>query len=630
MFTFPTGFFGTSTNEPTVVTFDFTTDSMPSGVVANTTGDTVYRQTSDSSLEPITPGAGVGIFEDRGRGFGILVAPTWKNWLSYDYDTLDQAFRIRWDHTAPGTYLNTADQSTGPITGSFLAPRTRNDDAALIESTDSGALGWVGLNIPGVPSGESFSTLWIKDGPTPPGIRGYLGGTAGGARETMTDPGGADWHQVRVQGANGGYIVMVPASLGGTGQLYATAAMVGSGHWYLPLIAGAATSQANAADVHISDPSVFIVNGALRAKGKMQLLLDNAQLIPTPGALAVNATVISLETPDGLISLRCCYGPASSVDWVLKINGSDLISASYTTSGGVGVTTPGAAGNYLSQIEWAIGYDSDNSLAYLRVGMVGNFTTWTLTTGITETLSTPTSAYLNSNVGTEIFPTLIKEVIAGAPYFTGAEVLLLGDSTNDTTGTPSDDVRPANYIFTDDEVEAGHAIENLAAHGNTTNDQLAKLQAMVVAIPWAFSNIKVVMVDLGWNNFGQDNSQTRIDMNALLNYIVSLKGTIIRSDAIIDLYVPSPAKAGVDGGSYGHWQDFQTDVMSGYYTQATNNLNILSDATPGSGSMNAAAYGGTVDDLYEPYSNDGLHYGLAGKIAKGAIQREQLIADGII
>lgn len=624
--------------------FDFTTGSVPTGATVNTSGDTVYRMTSTSTLSAIAPGSGIGIFEDRGRGVAMLVGAgtsdaLWKNWITTDYATLDQVFRIRWDHSAVGSYLNTADQAQGPTGNeSLFPPRVRKDDSALIEGTNPAVQGYLLLNNASCPAAgaESFFTLWLKDGPSPPTSQGYWNGTAGGARSGMRDPGGSTWHQVRAQGANGGfgqiYIAGNQGVTGATGQLYAAMAMCGSGADYLPLVAGATTSQSSAYDNKIADPSLFVVNGALRAQGKFQQLVDDPKyMVQLPGS--PRRTLFSIATPDGECSLYGQYSVAGSsrVDWALKINGSLFLLSDYH-SPGVGLpgeTSPGVGGSYLSEGVWAIGYDASASLAYIRIGFMGSYYTRIETSGVSATLSTPTAAYLHTNTSqTEPFTALLKEVTAGAPSFQPSPVIVLSDSLNDITGaTDSLNRRPTNFVFTDDEAEAGVlSIENLAVHGDTIAYQLDRLNAFYAAFPEAVSTAQHFIVDLGWNVFpSRTNTQTRSDMNALLDRIVAIKS----ADATISLWVPSPAKSAVTGTAQTHYEEFRTDVLADYYTQSDYNVDLLTRLT--APSMNDGAYGGTVDNLYPPYADvDGQHYQLAGKQAKGALQRTFLQSIGII
>ena len=645
MITYPVGFFAPRGSSG--VRYNFR-GSIPSGAIVNTSGDPIYRMVSPSVYSALVPGEGVGVFEDRGAGPAMLVGAgtidrPWKNWIPVDYGPPDYApvnlvVRMRWDHSAEGSYANVPDQAQGP-TGdeTILLPRTRKDDAALVSGISALVQGYIYLSCPSCPSGgeDSFFTIMVKDGPSPPTILGDWHGTADGAREDMRDTGGSSWRQLRVQGRNGGFAQLFPAGnfgqAGGVGQLYVTMAMCGSGAAYLPLVLGVDTSEAHAWDTRIAVPSNFMSGGGLYAKGQFSQIVDDPRFMVQTSTNPRRTLIDIPTTSDGRFGLYGQYSPygSSHIDWVLRAYDEDFIVAQYASNGAgqPGSTTPGVGGNYLRQGRYAIGVNPNQGIAYLRIAFAGSYYTALRTEGVDQPISTPTSAHLHVNAdGEEPFPAHLLEVTAGSDTFDAAQVFLLGDSQEDVTGSvDSRDTRPSNFVLTEDEVVAGLAIENIAVHGDTIQYQLARLNDFAAAFPDAIAAVQLWIVDIGWNNYPDtNNAAMRVLRHQLLDRIQDL------SDAPIALVVPSPAKGAVSTSPtmQARYEADRTDILGSQYPQATYKIDYLTRLTQPS--MNAGAYGGTVDDLYAPYSDDGLHYTLAGKQAKGALIRMILALAGIV
>lgn len=557
---------------------------------------------------------------------------TWQNWVTADYDTLLQVFNAAWDHSPIGSYTFAYNQAVGPAgLATPLAPRVRTDDAGLMTGINAADQGYFYLSMPSCP-GISFVTVCVRNSASnPPTAVGALQTSADGSQQYDTNISTNDWHELRGQGGNGGYVRLfmagAPFIIGETGALLTTMLMCGSGSAYLPLVAGATTSAAAAIDNVINAPTSFIKNGILRAKGTFQQITDGTNIFVE--GEEKDRVLFALDTPDGEVSLRYAYSPlgSSTIDAVLMINGIDFLVAEYKSPvGEVPTTTPGVGGNYLSAAQWAAGYDHTTGVAFIHVKWPGSMVTSFVSSGVSESLSDATAGYVHSSIAQDDgYPALVETITGGATgkyIWDAAPIVLLSDSLNDITGTTDFDVRPTNYVFTDDESEGGAAIEVVGAHGITLTQALDWINSFAASFPHAIAALEYWWVDLGWNVFpSQANSVTRTQMNALLDRLAQIKNVPIR------LWIPSPAKSAVSGTAQARYEEFEADVLGGYYAQATG-IDRLSRLT--APSMNAGAYSGTPYDLYAPYSADGQHYNLTGKQAKGALQREQAIADGVI
>lgn len=606
----------------TEYSFDFTAGSLPSNTSVVTSGDTVYRMTSASTLATITPGSGVGIFEDRGRGTRLLVAPSWSNVIVAEYSAAFPFQLNSYNHSGSGNITRTANQGDGPATAG-----TGDNRADLLEAFNAGVQSYITLDSPTIlPSGDSFTTLWVKDGSPAPSSVGELQGSAGGDKEYYADIGGSSWRQLRAQGANGAFMRLFVAGLygvvGETGNLLVWGCHMGAGRYQLPLVSGATTATASAADLQITTPGAFVRNGALYARGTFQQITDMPQSLARDQSVGWHYA-FSMETPGGLCALRAKYGSNANsvVDWDLVINGSSFLLATYTS----GVTTPGVGGAYLDQVEWQVGYDASISAAFMRIGFNGGFYMRRTTSGVTSTIQAPTSFYLNSNVTAETLPALVGSATAPGRNFRKPRFLVLGDSLNDITGAAGSEnrdhyqnVRPINYILTNAEAVTGtNDIETLAIHGHKFSDQ----QTALAAYPSAWlSDLDAIIIDMGWNDFadsGVTNATIRTRCQALIDAAKAAAPW-----ARIHLYSPTPGKAGVGASTYARWQDFVTDVGAGYYS----NVNVFSTSMSTSATFNDGA-----DNLAAAVrASDLLHLGFAGKQAKGAAMRTIWVADNLL
>ncbi len=346
-------------------------------------------------------------------------------------------------------------------------------------------------------------------------------------------------------------------------------------------------------------PADFVTDGALHLQGVGHF--DGAE-----------QKVVKLDTPSGEASLRMKYMNVSGA-WIFAVNGHDVLTSIYDAD-----TTTAGNGDPLDPtmvFEFDLGYDAARGLAYERIGFNGSMTTTWTTEGVTETIATPTAV------------TTIATRLSARPYFDAAPVLLIGDSQQDLTGAappPAAEVKPSQHFFTLAEIEAGMRVENLSVHGGKFDFEWNRLQAFLAAFPETAASARLVIADLGWNNFSpQGTADIDAEAMQLFNGIRA-----VLPDAQLDVYVPSPAKGFVSPHGYGEWKIFQANALGGRYAQATNVYNVLAQET--APSMNAVAFGGEMDYLYEPYSHEGLHYSDAGKKAKAEMQRERILWSGVI
>ncbi len=596
----------------TPVVFDFTSGSVPSGITATTSGDTVYAmRSSGTQVVAVTPGAGVGIFEDRGNGTGILVAPSWSNVIVTDFGAAFPFALSSWDHNGVGNVTKTANQADGPAPAG-----TGLGNADLITAINPATQGKINLFCSTLSGGDAFGSVWFRDFagnlPTSPGA---FHGTPNGDKDTDRAPGTTTWTQLRWQGNGGAYSEIYPAgdfgTNGPTGGALVWGAQMGAGRYQLPLVSGATTATASAASLTVDDPSSFVVNGNFYASGKFKAITD------APGSLVIGTGyppryLFSAETPGGKVSLRTQYSSAgsSSVDWIFEANGSDVITAAY----GVGVTTPGVGALYLGEVSWQVAYDHTAGDAWMFVCLGGSCRLHRAT-GISSSVSTPTSFYVHSNVGADVMPALVREVRAprSRSLIVRPSILVVGDSQMDVTDASVTIVptRPTNYVLTDTEVKAGKAILSTAVHGNT----FAQQQTALAAIPSSFtSSIEAVTIAMGYNDFAANsNATTRTNCQSLLTY-----ASTRFAGKVIQLHVPTPAKAGVSGTTYGRSVEFKDDVAGSYYTGSTRNITTL-----------WTTYNDGSDNLL-PDTADHLHYNDSLKRLIGATMRAEYVTDGIL
>lgn len=343
----------------------------------------------------------------------------------------------------------------------------------------------------------------------------------------------------------------------------------------------------------------FVTNGALHLQGVGHF--DGTE-----------GKVLTLSTPAGEVSLRMKYMNVSGA-WIFAVNGHDVITSIYDA----GTTTAGN-GDPLDPtmvFEFDLGYDAVRGVAYERIGFNGSMTTTWTTEGVTETIATPTAV------------TTIATTLSARPYFDAAPIILIGDSQQDLTGAdvpPAAEMKPSQHFFTLTEIENGARVENMSIHGAKFGFEWNRLQTFLAAFPEAVPVVKLVICDAGWNNFApQGTEEVDAEATQLFNGIRAAL-----PNAQLDVYVPSPAKGFASAHGHGQWKIFQTNALGGRYGQATNVYNVLAAET--GPSMNAVAFGGEIDYLYEPYSLEGLHYRDAGKLAKAAMQRERILWSGVV
>lgn len=600
--------------------YDYTVGSIPSGTTAVTTGDRVYCRTGTTALTAVTPGSGVGMFENRGNGVGMLVAGAWKNGTVYDIGPAFWKKLQSWTHSGAGNITRTLDAVvTLPQGGTGWVKLTAFDNTVK---------SYIVADATTTFPGEAYATIWVRDyDGTPPTELGQWHGTANGAQQDDAMLGGTTAIELRVQGNNGGFGKLYVATTEndvtspyGTGSVLVANAQIGGGRHYLPLIAPTndlqATADASASEVKITDPTVFVTNGALNIGGRFQQIVDLPQdLIRAAGT--PYRYLFSMETPDGLLYVRGRYA-SSFIEWEYGINGATIDTSTYTT----GVTTPGVGGEYLTQVDWQFRHDANTNTGWFRLGFDGGYYTAFLDAGdVTASLSAPTSAWIHSNLGSNVLPGLIEQVSTSTAD-PAPQILLLGDSINDitaggTTGIPSGEsqnARAVNYVLTDAQVDAGWQIESLAVHGHKFSNQ----ESAFTAFPWK-SGIEAVIIMIGWNDFAETSITNATIRTRCISLLAAVRAAL--PTARIHLYTPTPGKAGVGASTYARWAEFRTDIQGSYAGYATYVDRFVDTA--------AVDLNDGSDNL-SPDSTDHLHLNHSTKATLGEIYHDELVADGVL
>lgn len=623
MFTLPIGIFGAGAED---VVFDFSGGTVPTGMVVNSAGNTVWSETGAAALQgsPTTPGNNVGVFANRGRGRGLLVFPEKVNLVRTDPTVpgVDSCFNLvgGWGHSASGYERYTA-QGLGPDGATQMC--SVGDNSAVVQ-------GAVFTVLIGVYTGLAVGSIWVRDcdgtepnpltAPTSPGVLIGVGSTG---LETATLGSGTTWRRVNVllngtpdlalkpAGANG-----VVGPTGGVLVGFAGSAVgVDAGPFIDNLASAAATAKLS--DVHLLDPTEAIVGSAWHVGGKFQqTTLRSWDLIPTQsGTIGNYIYLANMATPDGAFALRARYDN-SQFEWTLVARGTNIITDT-RTSGESGLAP---SGDYLAKAQWEAKVLPGGE-SYFVVGFDGFFRERKVADA-GAAIPTPTAHYfMSSAADTQVTPGIVEEVRAlGNDTWIAPAIVIAGDSILDDGNASATMVHAVGAgMLSNAQVDAGlNNILGLQCHGNTFAQQTTKLNALRAANA---ASVRAVVISMGWNDFAaapSNNAATRVNCQALIDAAVAKFPT-----AKIFLYSTTPGRGGVSAATYANWLSYVADVTAGnVYTGTYLQSTYLSENVifnDGSNYLQAAL------DI-----GDGLHPNQAGKTAIETKLMADLVSAGVI
>lgn len=602
--------------------------SIPSGIVVNSSGDTVWPQTSASALasSPTTPGNNVGIFENRGNGQGLSVFPSTENLVRTDPTVggVDSCNNLvgGWGHSGVGNLARYAAQALGPDGTTSIC---------TVDDISAAAQGYIYTVFGGSYTGFGIGSIWVRDcdgtEPTPlpaPSSPGVLNGVGSTGLETATLGSGTTWRRVNILVENTLDLFLKPAGGNGVvapvGAVRAGFASSHLGVHAAPFIDNLSSALATAqlGDIHLSTPGDSLLsNGTLHLGGIFQQTsLRSFDVIPSQAAtIGDYVYLFNIATADGAFAMRARY-ESSQFEWTLVARGTDLI----TSRRQAGESGMALSGGYLAQTQWEAKLTPGGE-AFIRIGSRGCFTEVT-GTDAGAAIPAPSSAYFHASAAnTDVFPGIVNKVqTVTSENWTEPAIILVGDSILDAGNAGLQFDRVGAQMLSDAQVLAGlNNIQSLATSGNTFAQQATKVTAMRSAL---VSSVRAVVISMGWNDLASGDSDATIRANcqALIDAAIAKFPT-----ADIFLYSTTPARgaAAVTPTIYAKWLAYVADVTAGnVYTGTTfqsTELSLSSTFNNGSNDLQAA-----ID------SGDGQHPNNQGKTDIGAVFMVDLTAQGII
>lgn len=611
------------------IIWDFSQGVIPDGIIVNSSGDAVWPQTSEDALaaSPVTPGNGVGIFEDRGNGLGLSVFPTTENLVRTDPTVpgVDSCFNLvgGWGHSGGGNLARYSAQGLGPDGVTNIC---------TVEDISAAAQGYI-YTLGAAFIGHAIGSVWVRDcdgtEPTPlsaPSSPGVLVGVGSTGLEVASLGSGTTWRRINILISGGPDLLLKPAGGNGvvapTGAIRAGFVSACRGVHVPPFIDNLSSASATAvlADVHLQTPSEAVLpNGTLHLGGILQQKsLRSYDVIPSESATLGNYVYLfKVATADGAFAMRARYDD-SQFEWTLVARDTNIIT-SRRQSGEAGMAI---GGGYLAQTQWEAKIDPGGE-AYIRIGSRGCFTE-KAGTDAGAAIPTPSSAYFHASAaGTEVLPGIVSKIqTVTTENWTAPAIILVGDSILSSGSAGSFIDRVGVRMLSDAQVLAGlNNIQSLATSGNKfadgANNQLDKINAMRSALT---SGVRAVVISMGWNDFalGDSNATIRANCQALID------GAIAKfPSADIFLYSTTPAKGAVSGAAYAKWQANVADVAAG---------NVFTGVSFQSTELSlSSTFNDGADNLQPPMdSGDGQHGNNDCHTAIGAVFMVDLTAEGII
>ncbi len=419
--------------------------------------------------------AGDACYEDRGDGAGggVWTFPSATNDAP---NVLDFRTSAGWTHFGSPTV--TTDAGVAP-------------DGTSAQSVQDTAGASQRNVFASVSNAVRCASLWYYDSPTDPPsapARIFRQSTTG---ENL--PSASAWTRYEtIFSGNAqntiGFSPADPSVAASTGTLFAWGAQSVTGVHALPLLATGSSASVTQ-QLSVTKARAMIAGGKLGVEvGYIPSALAGG--LASGWARETDGYLWSAETPDGLASLRYV---AASKSLVLAVRGADVLTATIQ---------PGETDRVARVLAW---YDPIGDTCGIRQavnGAVFNDATTTTTGGA---LAKPTSFYLGSNVGSDIFAARWTFVRPATATVATPEIVLIGDSivgSISQTWTAS-----AGYLYTQEEAKARAGVRCLAIAGHTIAQQKTALLAMTTR---ERSAVRGVVIQVGVNDIDAGSSSATV------------------------------------------------------------------------------------------------------------------------
>lgn len=578
-------------NFQSLLSIDLTKQAQPTTITAARTGNTLYLQSSASTLYDSST-LSAALWEDRGdgRGGGTWTLPPFGNDITAPFD---HSIGAGWTQFGTLTYSPAA--GIGPD-GS--TPYDEYNDTSTTQRVQ--IYGTWGAAI----SEYRAHSEWVRAAAPAPTAGGALTGWSTGSPGTNFTTS-QTWNRVvTIVNTNPTHAHMGPGSTvpGPVFDLTATGAFDIWGDQSapnvsvdVPLVNGSTT----AATLRVATGSLSKVlanNGDFDVQGSFWTeeptsLLDNS------------GYVYSMSSPSGAFSLR--YDAAlNNGTWTFAAKGVDLLT----------LVQQGSPIGAL--VSWHTWYAPSTGLAgfSLRINGAQDQTAGMVTgAAAAGALSTPTAFWVGSNLGASVLP-VRHTLLAGTTTTTLlGEFVVLGDSICAYHGF--NQPITSSFVYSTTEPETRPGIASLAIVANT----IAQQQAQYVASPYfGASYVKGFLLQVGINDINAGTSGATV-VSSLQSLINLIKTNNPNAKILIALITPDKAYSDtLNVAYYAQWQAANAGIPS--------LTNVDAVITTGSNTLNDGA--GNLQAQYD--SGDGIHPNYAGRVVLGAAWRAGLHALGLI
>jgi GDSL-like lipase/acylhydrolase family protein len=567
--------------------FNLTGIGLPQGLVATRTGATIYPQRSSSSAVAVT---GADVYEDRGdaRGGGHWTFPAYTNDAS------------PFDLTAPGGHYHTLVGGQDITANAAIAPdgTTTADRLTETDTTYTSFHDILGASAAG--QAHNISSVWVKDGPSPPAIPGSINSSGQHAANYLTSLGsGSTWRRVVAY-------YFKPASTPSKAVMnFYYAGMQPSGSSSTATNATTGSIYAWGQQVTQADGNVPLVDGAT---GALTIALDSSklgQVLQTGGDFHISGSFLLEADPWGVFS----SAPTSETKYFFSMTTPDgETSLQWAFQTGInGVLNGSAYGSYNlgfitsdGELRWEYWSKPSSNTSGHNVFINGcRYGGTNLTRGAAVTIKPPTAFNLGSKNGTSnILPrrhTFLSLGDTSDPE--KAEGVLIGDSLLSiyVGGLPM----VGSYIYTLAESRTRRGIVSMADAGFRLDQLLTTWQLRAQR---GRSDVSWIIIQAGINDIVA-NVGSAMALSRLQTLITDIRTNNPGATLFVSPLVP--CRAAITAGQYTDWLAFNAGI-----TGLTGTFTKLPDWTAmndGSGNL-AAAYN----------SGDGIHTNLAGRIYQAA------------
>lgn len=477
---------------------------------------------------------------------------------------------------------------------------------------------------------SSYSvSIWARnDVSNPPSSPGVVAASITPDTTNSETVSGTSWARYEFGGGDalalGSYVAMWPAGLTTAGVT--TVAATGAAHYYWPFATASTQNHIGpTAKTTLAATGAPLVASALAALATDGTLDVELEFLPSwLKGIAGLADCYLWSANAGAHSLR--YNSATTT-MILKINGTDRLSADLVGAGVAGAVQGSVRGHLARVRAW---WDPLRGEAGIRMS-VGGATAFDQTTTTTGGILSPiTSFWLGSNgasttgVATMRHRRLITRVSAARDYVT--EGIWLGDST--TASYPLlDGVAVPAYLYQDAE-QAADRVRCIGVPGETITQQKARWQALSSTVR---SSASWVALQPGLNDLATSATTSATIISRLQDLVTTIRADNATCKIVIGQMTPAKQRwIDIFGGGTGaaqqtKWSEINAAVNNGGGTpitgvdaRVTSYVAALND---GSGNLAAA---------YETYANDHIHPNNVGRQIIAAAYRTALGGLGLI